>query len=202
MLDYDKAVDGEYGYTEEKGRKPDKSKLVQLGGPSSHIPHWREHEYAEKILSVARQLEGDDIAFAYDQLIMKPPRHAAETQWHQDAGYWRRREIANTRAITCWLALSPAFPENGAVSFVPGSHLGEIAVHEDASARSEVGSALEIAGVDLNSAFTVTLEPGDATFHHCRTYHYAGGNRTDDPRRGLITHFFPRSELEARPLGS
>ena len=61
-----------------------------------------------------------------------------------DAGYWRRRDIANTRAIACWLALSPAFAANGAVSFVPGSHRGEIAVHEDASARSEVAGALEI----------------------------------------------------------
>ena len=200
MIDYDRAVDGEYGYTDEQGDKPNRSKSVQLGNPSEHIPHWRQHDYFVKILTMARQLEGEDIEFAYDQIIMKPPHHPAETQWHQDAGYWRRRDLANTRAITCWLALSHVFPENGAVSFVPGSHKGKIAVHEDASARSEIGHALEIPGVDMSQAVTVTLEPGDATFHHCRTFHFAGGNNSDVVRRGLTTHFFPQAELEARPV--
>ena len=58
----------------------------------------------------------------------------------------------------------------------------------------EVGGALEIADVDPDTAFTVTLKPGDATLH------YTGGNRTDDPRRGLITHFFPRTEFKAQPM--
>ena len=35
-------VDGEYGYADEKGRKPNKSKLVQLGDPR---PTYRTGEH-------------------------------------------------------------------------------------------------------------------------------------------------------------
>ena len=115
----------------------------------------------------------------------------------QDAGYWQ-----NDRACTCWLALTPATAASGAMQFVPKSHCGGILPHVDASGYSEINNALEadLSKFDASMAVTVELEPGGCTFHHCRTLHYAGGNATDWPRKGLITHFQPTVHRDASKL--
>ncbi|RPJ37282.1 MAG: hypothetical protein EHM21_18210, partial [Chloroflexi bacterium] len=56
---------------------------------------------------------------------------------------------------------------------------------------SEINDALETI-VDAAQAVAVSLEAGDATFHHSRTLHYTSGNYTDVPRYGLITHYWAR----------
>ena len=37
------------------------------------------------------------------------------------------------------------------------------------------------------------LEPGQASFHHCRTLHGSTENRTQQPRRTVIAHMMPTS---------
>ena len=187
--DYDKALSGEikvpaWGDDHIQGR------VVQLAKPSEHIPGWRQHAYFLRALAIARQLIGAEGDYAYDQIIYKPPHHPAATEWHQDAGYWKNSR-GSDNAVTCWLALSPAWKENGGMQFIPGSHRAEIQDHYSVAHRSEINQALETT-VDTSQAVAVTLEPGDATFHHCRTLHYTGGNFTDTPRYGLITHFWSK----------
>ena len=63
------------------------------------------------------------------------------------------------------------------------------------TAPAAIGERLEqglATFADADKAIAIPLAPGDATFHHCRTLHYAGGNLSDVPRYGLITHFFPQ----------
>ena len=187
--DYDRAVSGEIKVPEFAGNKK-KGKVVQLQNPSQYIPGWKYHVYFQKAWSVARQLGGDDIEYGYDQIIFKPEGATGETAWHQDAAYWKK-DRSRQRALTCWLALSPAFKENGCMQFVPGSHLGEIQEHARITEKSEITEALETK-VDPSRAVVCPLEAGDASFHHCRTLHYTGGNFSDVPRRGLITHFFAK----------
>ncbi len=186
---YEKAIAGEYGDMRWKGKRVD-GRMIQLANPSRVIPGWSDHAYMANGLAIARQLLGEDLAYHYDQMIMKPPQYPAETHWHQDAGYWH-----NDRALTCWLALSPVFEANGAMHFIPGSHKKGIVEHQDASGYSEINSALEAVMEDDSAAVAIPLNPGSATFHHCKTLHYAGGNHSDIPRRGLITHFFPKTDL-------
>jgi phytanoyl-CoA hydroxylase len=189
VVDYEKAISGEikipvFGDDHVKGR------MVQLANPSKHIPGWQEHVYFQRSLAIARQLISEDANYIYDQIIMKPPHHPAETPWHQDAGYWKNSK-GSDQAVTCWLALSTVWKENGGMQFIPGSHLSEIQEHYKVSDRSEINQALETK-VDATQALAVSLEPGDATFHHARTLHYTSGNSTDVPRYGLITHFWAR----------
>jgi len=189
LLDYEDAIAGRYGDLSFKGKHV-QGKVVQLAKPSQVIPGWSEHAYRTTALAIARQLHGDDLDYRYDQIIMKPPHYPAETAWHQDAGYWKEGQ-SNVRATTCWMALGPVFKENGALQFMPGSHKEQVRDHFDASDQSEINNALATTVADASAAVAVALEPGDATFHHCRTLHFAGGNFTDVPRRGLITHFHP-----------
>ena len=187
LADYDRALRGEIEVPAFGDRRV-KGAMVQLANPSQHMAHWRGHAYFRRTLAAAKQLIGPDAAYQYDQLIMKPAHYPAETDWHQDAGYWQDRN-GSDRAVTCWLALTPAWKENGGMQFIPGSHLGPIQEHVSIADRSEINGALATAADDRN-AVAVTLEPGDATFHHCRTLHYAGGNATATPRYAVITHFW------------
>ncbi len=189
VVDYEKAIRGEiqvptFGNDHVKGR------MVQLANPSRHIQGWQQHVYFQRALAIARQLTSEDAEYIYDQIIMKPPHHPAETPWHQDAGYWRSSK-GSDRAVTCWLALSRAWKDNGGMQFIPGSHQGDIQDHQNVSDRSEINDALETK-VDPAQAVAVSLEAGDATFHHSRTLHYTSGNFTDVPRYGLITHYWAR----------
>lgn len=189
VVDYEKAIRGEipvptFGDDHVKGR------MVQLANPSQHIQGWQQHVYFQRALAVARQLIGEDVEYMYDQIIMKPPHHPAETPWHQDAGYWRSTK-GSDRAVTCWLALSKAWKDNGGMQFIPGSNHGEIQDHHNVSDRSEINDALETK-VNSAKAVAVSLEAGDATFHHSRTLHFTSGNFTDVPRYGLITHYWAK----------
>ncbi|MEM7538758.1 MAG: phytanoyl-CoA dioxygenase family protein [Chloroflexota bacterium] len=185
--DYDKALTGEIPVP-ASGSNHIEGRMIQLVNPSQYITHWRTHAYFLNALAVARQLIGEKAELAYDQIIFKPEHHPAETPWHQDSGYWRRSR-GSDNAVTCWLALSPVWRENGAMQFIPGSHLGDIQDHYSVAHRSEINDALETK-VDESKAVVIPMQPGDATFHHCRMLHYTGGNFTDTPRYGLATHFF------------
>ena len=187
LADYQRVVRGEIEVPAFGDRRV-KGSMVQLANPSRHLPHWRTHAYFRHALDVAEQLMGPATEYQYDQLIMKPAHYPAQTDWHQDAGYWQDRN-GSDRAVTCWLALTPAWEENGGMQFIPGSHRGPIQEHVSIEQRSEINGALATT-VDARSAVAVTLQPGDATFHHCRTLHYAGGNATATARYGVITHFW------------
>ena len=127
LADYDKVLRGEIEVPAFGDRRV-KGSMVQLANPSQHLPHWRDHAYFRRALAAARSLIGPDAAYQYDQLIMKPAHYPAETDWHQDAGYWQDRN-GSDRAVTCWLALTPAWQKNGGMQFIPGSHLGPIQEH-------------------------------------------------------------------------
>jgi phytanoyl-CoA hydroxylase len=185
---YDAATRGEINAEGWKHRIGP-GRILQLGMPYRHIPGWEGHEYMSRLVGAGRQLLGDDIDYKYDQLIYKPPHNTVELLWHQDAGYgWPGK--ANTRALTCWLALSPVDRDMGALQFIPGSHRLGIAEHVDASERNPISGALEVE-VDTDQAVVVEYGAGDVSFHHGRTLHYSSGNATDRPRRGLSTHLWP-----------
>ena len=184
---YDQATSGEI-HVPASGSNHVKGRMVQLVNPSQHITGWQEHAYFLQAWDVAKQLIGQDAIYIYDQMIFKPAHHPAEVPWHQDAGYWKKTR-GSDNAVTCWLALSPAWKENGGMQFIVGSHQGEIAEHYSVAHRSEMNGALETK-VNSKQAVAISLQSGDVTFHHCRTLHHTGGNYTDTPRRGLITHFW------------
>ena len=166
--------------------------IVQLGDPSAKLG-WRALPYFERICAVARALAGDDMVLAYDQMIYKEPGQETEVLWHQDAGYhWQG--AASERGLTCWLALVDVTRDQGTMTFLPGSHRHGIVPHHSAQDRNPIGGALE-AEVDSSSAALVEYRAGDCSFHHGRTLHYTGANRTARPRASLSSHFWPRAAV-------
>jgi phytanoyl-CoA hydroxylase len=92
-----------------------------------------------QLLNVLETLIGGEIYCNPVQHIrIKPPEKAvpqnllnglnAAVGWHQDMGVVSA-EADDTTMISVWLAVLDATVENGCLQVVPGSHLGELAVH-------------------------------------------------------------------------
>ncbi|MFB7474311.1 phytanoyl-CoA dioxygenase family protein [Kitasatospora sp. NPDC056184] len=106
-------------------------------------------------------------------LIVKMPHVAAAVPWHRD-----RTDAEPGRAINLSLFLDDSDASNGALEFVPGSHL--LADDADVDQVREAGPVL-----------TVGAKAGDVAVHDVRTVHASRPNPTERPRRSLVIEFVP-----------
>lgn len=166
---------------------------VSEDGP---IPELAAHPYRRRSQQWAEYLTGYPLQFTYGQIIVKPPQYDARVQWHQDGYYWQGQQ-AGSAGISCWVALTDSYPENGAVGYVKGSNLTGVNPHEDAVGKYEFHRAFEVPEPDPETVVYARLAPGDAVCHHSLCIHGSAGNRTDQPRIGIVSHFFPVEKVEA-----
>ncbi len=120
-------------------------------------------------------------------VMTKQPRYSSETGWHQDIRYWA---FERPELVSVWLALGRETPENGCLYVIPGTHTLPIS-------RDRLDDALFLRP-DLPENATliaqkvpVELEPGDVLFFHCRTFHAAGRNRTEQTKYSVVFTFRP-----------
>lgn len=165
--------------------------VPQVLHPSARVPRLRDTTLHRNARRVAEQLFGaaSGELHTWDHMIRKPPLHGAELPWHQDEAYWDTGY--RYAAVGCWVPLDDATPENGCLDFLPGSHEGAVLPHRHLGGDPAVhGLEIDPAhDLDVSDARTVPLRAGEATFHHCRTLHHSGPNRTSGPRRAYATEF-------------
>lgn len=115
-------------------------------------------------------------------LMTKHPGYSSATLWHQDIRYW---SFDRPELVSVWLALGEENEKNGALKVIPGSHRLELD-------RGRLDSALflrpelEENQALLATARSVPLQPGDVLFFHCRLFHAAGMNLTDQVKQSLV----------------
>jgi Phytanoyl-CoA dioxygenase (PhyH) len=149
----------------------------------------------------ARLLGGDESSLrGWGHMIRKPPGIGAPLPWHQDEAYWD--PAFEYEALGAWLTLDPATRESGCMSFIPGSHRGQVRVHRHVGDDPAV-HALITDDVDERLAREVPVQPGGAIFHHCRVLHSSGANTSSRVRRAWANEFQraprPRAERIERP---
>jgi phytanoyl-CoA hydroxylase len=146
---------------------------------------FRDWACASEIAAPMRQILGQGIMLSqthHNCVMTKQPRYSSETGWHQDIRYW---SFERPELVSVWLALGREFPDNGCLSFLPGTHTMEFASDQLDDAlflrtRTARNQAL------IATRLTPVLEPGDAVFFHCRTLHAAGSNRTNEVKLSLV----------------
>jgi hypothetical protein len=145
---------------------------------------WRQHTILRKltlnplIAGIAETLAGAPLRLWHDQLLVKPAGDSAATEFHQDQPYWPHQ--SSFLSLTAWIALVDVPVERGCMSFLPGTHeLTELPRHE---LEHEQGLFELVPELRWRARVTVPLRAGDCTFHHGRTAHYAGPNRTSVQR--------------------
>lgn len=141
--------------------------ITQIMWPSELVDGLRGSPAYERALAVAREIQGDDMAFDFDMMIDKAPGTLTETPWHQDGAYWI--DLPDRRAASAWIALDDSTVDNGCLWFVPGSHAQEVRPH-----RAAGPSGALCCDPPEPGAVAVPLEAGSCTFH-------AGGDASLQP---------------------
>ncbi|MDE0711016.1 MAG: phytanoyl-CoA dioxygenase family protein [Rhodospirillales bacterium] len=124
-----------------------------------------------------------------DNVLWKPPG-ARPLAFHQDDSY--QQWVVPPELCTCWMALDPTTGAGGTIEYVAGSHrwdLGQPAsrFHAPDDYEREMREAAARAGAVPN-VVRVEVPAGGGVFHHGRIFHGSGTNRTEAPRRALVSH--------------
>jgi phytanoyl-CoA hydroxylase len=118
-------------------------------------------------------------------VMTKYPGYSSATLWHQDIRYW---SFDRPELISVWLALGEENEHNGALKIIPGSHAMDIdrgRLDKDLFLRPELAENAAL----VDQARTVELAPGDAVFFHCRVFHAAGKNLTEEVKLSFVSTY-------------
>ncbi|MCC6395744.1 MAG: phytanoyl-CoA dioxygenase family protein [Bacteroidetes bacterium] len=160
-------------------------------------PFWIRLVSDDRLLDVAQQFVGPDIALFATHYICKPPRTGQAVLWHQDGSYW---PLDPMEVVTLWLAVSDSTPENGCMRVIPSTHhLTLEAVQQRTDVDSVLGSAMSDAHVDESKAVDVILKAGDASIHHPNLIHGSEANSSDQWRMGLTIRYVPTTTRMLKP---
>jgi hypothetical protein len=173
----------------------------QMVGPSLYVAELAGLSCRSTVLAIARQLLGPDASFALDNTILKPSRIGGPTPWHQDEAYNDPRHYQEQ--VSFWIAITDSTIENGAMAYIPGSHLLGILPHRLHGGSAEANSIECCEGFDPTAAEIHPIPAGAMIIHHGRTLHGASRNKTDRPRLAYILTYKtppkPRIELGEFP---
>jgi ectoine hydroxylase-related dioxygenase (phytanoyl-CoA dioxygenase family) len=167
--------------------------VPQVIAPELKVPELRDTNVFRNALAIGAQLLGlpEQQLDTWSHMILKPPKVGGPLPWHQDEAYWDTAFAY--RALGVWVPLDPATIESGCMHFLPGSHRGPVRPHRHIDDDPTVhGLWTEVA--DDTAAVAVPLEPGGATFHHCRTLHMTTPNVSDRSRRAWA------NEIQVEPI--
>ena len=149
-------------------------------------PEIRRLLHDERIGRIAADLAGvDGIRVWYDQTFVKEP-WAGPTPLHQDDPYW---SFTSPDALSIWVALDDADLTNGALCYLPGTHL----THSWKQADDVTPGAIFGVYPEWESIEPVfcPVAAGAALFHNGLTVHGSGANMTPRPRRVMNCAFMP-----------
>lgn len=169
--------------TEGDGETPSGAKAnLQLCPMSPHSTLFRAMPFAPKVVETVSQLLGGEVLLELDQVFLKPARHGAGTNWHQDNAYFKLPDPLQGTAL--WTAVHDANAANGTMRIVPGSFRENLEHSRDPDSDHHIRCY-----PDESRAKTIELPAGGALFFAYGTAHATGANTTDHERAGIALHF-------------
>ncbi|AGJ59293.1 phytanoyl-CoA dioxygenase family protein [[Kitasatospora] papulosa] len=190
FFDDGRPAEGVRDLSERRGRPLDLALLQKVN-------LWRSDEACEaqvRRTDLYRRVEallGGPVRLFRDHSFYKPAGKGERSRLvlHQDNRYWH---LSPPEAVTVWMALDDATPENGCVQYVLGSHRWGRVEHT----RPEEGAVLVEARSEREPV-EYPVPAGSALVHHANTLHGSGPNLTDGPRRAYAL-VFVRADVSAR----
>ncbi|MFF5117886.1 phytanoyl-CoA dioxygenase family protein [Dactylosporangium aurantiacum] len=147
----------------------------------------------------ARLAKADEIRVFQSTLIYKPPivgEPSNVVPWHFDRHYWS--SCTSENMLTAFIPFHDCGEEMGTITMVDGSHLWEEILADDTTTKHFAERNRDDLEVMLaeNAAYNnvevvkipMIIPKGHMSFHHCRTYHGSGPNRSANPRRAVSFH--------------
>lgn len=139
--------------------------------------------------AAAQDLVGPDATLILHAAFMKPARVGSAVDPHQDQALWG---FPYPRAMTVWVAIDPATPENGCLQMFDGSHrLGRL--DHDVMAPGGWHASVDVAALGL-TPHALPMGPGDAVVWDRWLLHASSANRSDGARWGMVMVFADGAE--------
>jgi ectoine hydroxylase-related dioxygenase (phytanoyl-CoA dioxygenase family) len=165
-------------------------RLPQILAPEKRLPSLTSTAFWNNGRRLAAQLMrlDPDRLQGWGHMIRKPPRIGGSLPWHQDEAYWDPSMVY--RALGCWMPLDDATVQNGCMSFIPGSHRGDVRPHRHVGDDPRVHALFTTPdAADVVRSVAVPVSAGGAVFHASRTLHASGPNTTGRARRAYANEW-------------
>lgn len=178
----------------------------ETGGPvngkwryKSHLvfPWIGELMRRPEVLDPVEELLGPDIMIWSSHLYPKEPGDGRFISWHQDSAHWG---LDSDKILTVWIALTEASEANGCMRMLLGSHTDGVVPHRDTWDPDNIltrGQTID-AEIDEENAVWVTLQRGEASFHHVDMWHASKSNETTGRRVGLALRYITPEARQER----
>jgi ectoine hydroxylase-related dioxygenase (phytanoyl-CoA dioxygenase family) len=167
--------------------KGDTFVLPQLLDPRSFAPELVKTEFFREASKIARAILGPQARFAADHALKKPALIGGMTPWHQDEAFQSHDHLRNE--ISIWMPLQAVDRSNGCMSFIAGSHHGDILPHRSLQGDARIHALECIGGFDPEEAIECPIPAGGCTIHTSRTLHASAPNISGSPRFAYVLIF-------------
>jgi hypothetical protein len=154
----------------------------------------------ERLLNIASQFIGQDVALFAAHYIAKQPFTGQKVLWHQDGSYW---PLEPMEVVTIWLAATDSMVENGCMRILPNTQNMTLASWDELRKFDDgdnvLGSGLDPRTLDESSAIDIQLKAGDASIHNPNIIHGSNENVSDKWRIGLTLRYIPTTTKVLNP---
>ncbi len=185
------------------------ARVIAEGGDSysissAHMKHGRVYDLMKhpKIVACVKDLLGENVVGWGSHFFCKMPHDGKTVAWHQDASYW---PLSPSKAVTVWLAIDDADPENANMRFIQGSHhSGHLTYQPSSSADHNVLSQSVENAEQYGAVIDNQLQAGQISLHSDLLLHGSEANESDRRRCALTIRYAAcdvRAEMEWNQKG-
>ncbi len=160
---------------------------------------WRESDdvkdfvFSKRLAQIATELmDTEGVRLYHDQALYKEPSGGI-TPWHADQFYW---PLSNTNTTTVWIPLQATPLNMGALAFAEKSQVVEIGRDKEISDESEALLAAALTQFSINET---PFDWGEISFHAGWTFHRAGVNASNAPRKVMTMIYMDKNMRVAEP---
>ncbi|QDU11930.1 phytanoyl-CoA dioxygenase family protein [Gimesia aquarii] len=169
-------------------------KVMAEGGDSysistAHMKYGKVYDLLThpKIVAYVKDLLGDNLIAWGSHFFCKMPHDGKSVSWHQDASYW---PLSPSKAVTVWLAIDDADPENANMRFIAGSHHhGHMTYRPSGSHEDNVLNQTIENPEQYGSPVDDSLKAGEISIHSDLLLHGSEANESDRRRCGLTLRY-------------
>lgn len=155
---------------------------LQLCPMADKSDFYRAMPFAPKVAEAVRKLIGEPVVLHLDQVFLKPARHGAGTNWHQDNAYFGMENPLMGTAL--WTAVHDATVANGTLHILPDMFAERLEHRRDPMSDHHIRCY-----PPEERAVPIELPAGGVVFFSYGTPHCTTGNTTDHERAGVALHF-------------
>ena len=176
-------------------------KVVAAGGDSysissAHLRYGKVWDILTnpRIVACVKDVLGENVIGWGSHFFCKMPGDGKAVAWHQDSSYW---PLTPTKAVTVWLAIDDADPENANMRFVKGSHhFGHLTYRESSAEEHNVLNQSVDNAEQYGEVVDNPLKAGEASIHSDLLLHGSEANNSTR-RRCALTLRYAAADVKA-----